>query len=516
VRKSSRAARDRAEQRTRTEAYGEKPRREIGTRSRFITASETDAAVAIWTALRAAVEEARAAQREPQPAALARRRRGRSVPLVVAFSGGRDSTVLLHACCALRDARAAGFRELLAVHVDHGLHAVSAAWGEHCRSVCSQWQVPLEVIRVEVQRGGRGLEAAAREARYAALAEVALARGARLVLTAHHRDDRIETFLIQWLRGAGADGLAAIPAARSFADGALTLVRPLLQVGRAQIDAYLRRHELPYIDDPSNHDTAILRNAIRARVLPELEAARPGFAAAAARSIELVADAAQVVRALAAEDLAACRAGVAAGALRLDRLAALAPERQRHALRAWLAASGQEAPSRARLQEVLRQALAARGDARLLVRLAGGVEVRRHRGLLVLHKAASSTRGGRTIRWQGQDEVALPEWGGALRFVATDGEGFDPDWLRAAPLEVRARTGGERFKPHPTRPSKTLKRLYQDAGIAEFERAALPLVWRDDRLIFVAGLGADARLIDRDGARVILQWQAAADLIAGA
>ena len=76
-----------------------------------------------------------------------------------------------------------------------------------------------------------------------------------------------------------------------------------------------------------------------------------------------------------------------------------------------------------------------------------------------------------------------------------------------------AGSSGERFKPHPTRPSKTLKRLFQDAGIAEFERAALPLVWRDDRLIFVAGLGADARLVDRDGARVRLEWVPDATLL---
>ena len=107
----------------------------------------------------------------------------------------------------------------------------------------------------------------------------------------------------------------------------------------------------------------------------------------------------------------------------------------------------------------------------------------------------------------------MPEWGGALRFVAADGAGFDPDWLRAAPLEVRARGGGERFKPHPTRPSKTLKRLFQEAGIAEFDRGALPLVWREDRLIFVAGLGPDVRLIDDDGPRIALRWQPNADLI---
>jgi len=409
--------------------------------------------------------------------------------------------------------RAAGFRHLIAVHVDHGLQPAAAAWVEHCRSVCEQWQVPLEVLRVEVRRAGRGLEAAAREARYAALAELAVARHARLVLTAHHRDDRIETFLIQWLRGSGPDGLAAIAAARPFAEGRATLLRPLIEIDRAQIDDYVRQHALAHIDDPTNRDTALLRNAIRQRLIPELQAVRPGFQTAAARSIELVADAALALRALAAQDLAACGAAVA-DALRLDRLAALAPARQSLVLRAWIAGAGLEPPSRARLLEVLRQALSARGDARMLVRLAGGVEVRRHRGLLVLHAAGPSAHASRRLHWQGQEEIGLPEWGGTLRFVATDGAGFDPDWLRAAPLEVRARTGGERFKPHPTRPSKTLKRLFQDAGIAEFERPSLPLVWRADRLIFVGKLGPDARLVDADGPRIALHWQPGAELIA--
>jgi tRNA(Ile)-lysidine synthase len=482
--------------------------------------AEADGAAtgAIDIALRSAVDEAlAAAPAVPAEVTLARaRRKARRGPLVIAFSGGRDSVALLHAACALRSQRAAHFRELHAVHVNHGLHPMASAWADHCRAVCQAWDVPLTVMAVDVRRAGRGLEAAARDARYAALAEAALAQRAALVLTAHHRDDRIETFLIQWLRGAGPDGLAAMPAARPFADGALALVRPLLEVSRAQIDAYVAQHALAYVEDSSNADTALLRNAIRRRVLPELAAARPGFHAAAARSIELIADASTALRALAADDLAACSAGVAAGALRLDRFAFLAPARQRLVLRAWLAAAGIEAPSRARLQEIVQQALIARSDARLLVRLvsaAGSVEVRRHRGLLVLHTPAVAERGGRAIQWQGEEEIAMPEWGGALRFVAADGEGFDPDWLRAVPLEVRARGGGERFKPHPTRPSKTLKRLFQDAGIAEFDRGALPLVWRADRLIFVAGLGPDVRLIDADGPRIALHWQPNADLI---
>jgi tRNA(Ile)-lysidine synthase len=119
------------------------------------------------------------------------------------------------------------------------------------------------------------------------------------------------------------------------------------------------------------------------------------------------------------------------------------------------------------------------------------------------------------VLWQGERVIEVPAWGGALQFieVGEGAEGFDPAWLRAAPLELRGRGGGERFKPNASRPSRTLKRLFQDAGVPEFERGNLPLVWREDRLIFVAALGADVRLTDREGPRVQVRWQPASDLI---
>jgi tRNA(Ile)-lysidine synthase len=139
--------------------------------------------------------------------------------------------------------------------------------------------------------------------------------------------------------------------------------------------------------------------------------------------------------------------------------------------------------------------------------------VRRHGGLLLLRAAQTEYHGEATIHWRGEGEIAVPAWGGVLRFEPTDDPGFEAEWLRAEPLQLRGRGGGERFKPHPLRPSKTLKRLFQDAGIAEFERSALPLVWRDGRLIFVAGLGADARLVEAGGERVRLEWQPDAELL---
>jgi tRNA(Ile)-lysidine synthase len=471
-------------------------------------------------ALRAALSRAQTAL--PRPAAdepalsSPARRRGRASPVMIAFSGGRDSAALLDAAVRLRDARAPGWRDLVAVHIHHGLQKRADAWVAHCEAFCAAHKVPYATRRVTVQARGRGLEAAAREARYAALAEAAHARGVQFVLTAHHQDDRIETFLIQWLRGAGPDGLAAFPAARAFADGSLQLVRPFIDVPRSAIESYVRRFALDYIDDPTNDDPTLLRNALRALVLPRLDEARPGFRKAAARSVELVAEAADVLREVAAADLEACTEDAPEAMLRLDRLGALPAGRQALVLRAWLAKQGVEAPPRARLLEALQQARHARADARLLLRI-GHYELRRYRGLLLLRPdEAAPAAETVSLRWRGESEIVVPRWRGTLHFVATEREGFPPEWLQSAPLQLKARSGGERFKPHPTRPSKTLKRLFQDAAIPEFERGRLPLVWRGDQLIYVAGLGADVRLLDdEESPRVLLDWRPDPTLLEG-
>jgi len=458
-------------------------------------------------ALRDAVAERRAGAADDELP----ERSASGAPLLVAYSGGRDSVALLDAACRLRRSRARGFAQLVAVHVHHGLLPDADQWTASCEQVCARLEVPLQVKRVKVALAGRGVEEAARSARYAALAEAAAEHGAAAVLTAHHLDDRVETFLMQWMRGAGIDGLTGFVATRAFSGGA-ALLRPWLGLPRADIEHYVAQRGLDYVDDPSNAEPRLLRGALRTRVLPALRAVRPGFLRGAARSVELLAESAEALHELAAADLASCTDDAPAGMLRLDRLAALPPGRRAVAVRAWLAGQGVEVPSRARLAQVLAQALGSRADARMKVRL-GSHEVRRHRGLLLLRGAQVERHGEATIHWRGEGEIAVPAWGGVLRFETTGGEGFDADWLAACPLQLRGRGGGERFKPHALRPSKTLKRLFQDAGIAEFERAALPLVWRADRLIYVAGLGADARLVESGGERVRLDWQPDAALL---
>ncbi len=441
----------------------------------------------------------------------ARRSEPPAAPVVIAFSGGPDSTVLLDLACRMRGAAKRRFASLHAVHVHHGLLQEADAWAAHCQKACAQREVALTVCRVAV-RATRGIEDGAREARYQALIEEAHRLGAGEILTAHHADDRIETFLLQWLRGAGPAGLAGIARAREGAFG-VRIVRPLLDATRADIEAYIQRHGLASVEDPSNQDLRLARNVLRRQVLPVLGRIRPGYRASTVRSIELVGEAAELLRAVSLEDLAACARDAPEGMLRIDRLAALPALRRAPALRAWLERSGIQAPARARLLEIIGQALGAGGASRMLVRL-GSREVRRHRGLLCLRAVCTVARTHERLQWHGEPRLPVRAWGGSLHFIADDALGFDPDWLRERPLDVRARSGGERFKPHALRPSKSLKHLFQEAGVPEFERAGLPLVWRDDRLIFVPRLGADARLVESGGRRVRLEWHGEASLIA--
>ncbi|MCC7248835.1 MAG: tRNA lysidine(34) synthetase TilS, partial [Lysobacter sp.] len=219
----------------------------------------------------------------PRPAIAA------SAPVVVGFSGGLDSTVLLHRLAADPAMRAHGLR---AVHIDHGLHPDATRWAEHARTVCAALGIECRTITVAVPReSGLGPEASARRARRAAFAE-ALAAGEVLAL-AQHRDDQAETFLLRALRASGPDGLAAMRPWRAFASG--WMWRPLLDVPRSDLLAYAEREGLQWIEDPSNRDESIDRNWLRHRVLPLLRERWPQADVALARAAALSAEASDLL-----------------------------------------------------------------------------------------------------------------------------------------------------------------------------------------------------------------------------
>jgi tRNA(Ile)-lysidine synthase len=211
--------------------------------------------------------------------------RARELPLregavLVALSGGPDSTALAASLAALRDVGACG--PVLACHVDHQLRAGSAADADACDALCRSLAIPLHRVRVEV--GGGNVQAAARRARYAALRTVAAETGARFIATGHTRTDQAETVILRLLRGAGARGLAGIPPRRGM------LLRPLIDRSRLEILEYLRDRGLSWCEDPSNATPRFDRNRVRREVLPILEDLRPGAEAALARAADLLRD----------------------------------------------------------------------------------------------------------------------------------------------------------------------------------------------------------------------------------
>jgi tRNA(Ile)-lysidine synthase len=392
---------------------------------------------------------------------------------VIALSGGLDSTVLLHAMAALRGPA------LRAIHVDHGLQPESVSWADACRLLCEKAGVPLEIVSLSLApAAGASVEAAAREARYAALAE--RLRADERLLTAHHRDDQLETVLIQMLRGAGVAGLAAMPARARLGPG--WHLRPLLDVDRASLEAYARRHALGWIDDPMNDALRYDRGWLRARVLPAIRERWPAAGATVSRSAAHFAEASQVLAEVAEED-AACLVGD--GRMVIEGLRRLSRNRRINVVRWWLGRQGLRPPPAARLQSAMDAFLTARGDASPLLHWESG-EVRRYRGQLYALSPMPRLPGAAAR------ELPADLGPGLGRFALVEGRDGGLPVAAAVSATIRFRRGGESLRPHPDRPRKRLKDLCQEAGIVPWMRARLPLVYVGDKLAAVGDLWIDA------------------------
>lgn len=404
--------------------------------------------------------------------------------LILGLSGGRDSVALLDILYRL--APRLGF-SLAALHVNHQLSRNACHWEGFCRELAADRGVPLVVERVAVDpKDPRGLEAAARDARYAAFARC---KGDFLVL-AHHQDDQAETLLLQLLRGAGPQGLAAMPALRQLADPgrhAPGLLRPLLQVPRAQIEAYAASRRLSWVDDESNDDIARDRNYLRREVLPVVARRFPGYRQTLARAASHLAEASSLLAEVALQDAGGA---LRQGRLQLATLKQLAPSRRKNLLRWYLGYSGITAPSTATLEELLRQLTDARADRNLVFRF-GDLEARRYRGELWLTPVLPAVDAGFCVPWHGEARLGLGYGRGTLAFKRGRGRGIKLAVLQGGAVSVRARSGGERFRPSCERPRRSLKNLLQEQGVPPWQRFCLPLMFCGDALVWVPGIGVD-------------------------
>jgi tRNA(Ile)-lysidine synthase len=421
--------------------------------------------------------------------------------IAVAFSGGMDSTVLLHALAQNEQVRARGLR---AIHVDHRLHADSSRWTAHCCAFAQRLGVALDTVAVDVVRdAGTGLEDAARRARRAAFSS-RLQHGEILAL-AHHRDDQAETILLKLLRGAGPEGLGGMRVLRHIDSDDPTmgyLWRPLLELPHAVLIRYAQSHALSWIEDPSNADTHLRRNFLRAQILPHLQQRWPQAQAALAHSATWARNAAELIDAQSITALAGVRGSDAAtldwrGWLEL-------PEALRDpVLRRWLRSLRLDEPAHFHVVEIVRQLREAAPGSLPCVRWPD-TEVRRYRDLLYAMRPMRAAESDWESPWDGT-RLTLPT-GHALLLAPLGGRTVAPVALR-----VRSRRGGERLKPAGRTHTRQLRALLQEAGVPPWLRAQIPLIYSADELIAAGDVflsAAAVEMCERLGAGIV--WERAA------
>jgi tRNA(Ile)-lysidine synthase len=428
-----------------------------------------------------------------------------SAELCVAYSGGLDSTVLLHAL-ARAIADRAHYR-MRAAHVDHQLHRDSASWREQCRHVAQSLRVEFVPLIVNVTASAEvGVEAAAREVRYAALREIL--KPNEVLLTAHHADDQLETMLLALMRGAGLRGLSGVPSVQIFGGG--WLARPLLDFGRAELEAWARAEKLEWLHDPANDNTGFDRNFLRHRVLPVLDERWPAAAHSATRSTAHLREAGRLLDVLAAADLATVAIGSCLG---MARLANLAPARRRNVLRHWIRQQGMRVPSTRKLATIERDLLVAREDRLPCVEW-DGVQVRRHRGLLYCLRQRPPFEPADTLTWNVSQVLELPAQLGRLRMLRDATGGLAAARLPDA-VQVHFRTGGEELQPAGDAHHRKLKKLLQDARVLPWWRDRVPLIYVAHSLVAVGDLWIADEFAARAGeAALRIVWEERPQLVA--
>lgn len=428
--------------------------------------------------------------------------------VAVACSGGRDSVALLHAVATA--AQEVPGLSVVALHVHHGLSPRADTWLSHVERLCGDWSaqgLPVRCLsrRVEVpQAPGLSVEAEARRVRRVALADLAREAGAELILLAHHRRDQAETLLLQALRGGGLAGLAAMP--RQQERGGVQWVRPWLNHPREAIEAYVAHHRLDHVEDDSNGDPRFARNRLRLQVWPALLAAFPDAEVGLAHAAAHLADALEPLADW--QDRAVATLGPQ---LDVVEWASWSDSARRESLRHWYRTVSGAALSASWVNRLAREvpAVLARSGVGHWPEVGLGL----HRARLSWRQPAAFDApmgaDASLMRVDAPGDWVLPEWGGLLRVTPCEAGGVEPGRLLS--LRVTPRCGGERFQAGPARPPRSLKKQYQAAAIPHWARNA-PLFFDAQALVFVPGLGLDARCLAPVGAtQWALSWRPVCD-----
>ncbi|MEA9604056.1 MULTISPECIES: tRNA lysidine(34) synthetase TilS [unclassified Polynucleobacter] len=418
--------------------------------------------------------------------------------IAVALSGGLDSVVLLDMVCkaqakATTQNKNQAKDQIYAFHIHHGLQKPADDWLIFCENLAKKYKIHFDfrLLHLDNSNEQGNVEARARAGRYEALADLCEEYGIEDLLLAHHQNDQAETVLLQLLRGSGVAGLSGMPTSRGVSSNQTpTLWRPLLNQSRQELEAYAKEHKLQWIEDPSNQDTKYRRNAVRKRIIPALEKIQPEALANMARSAELLGEAQTLLNRLATQD---GKSILIKDQLKVSLLLALAKDdlpAANNVLRYWLQTQQLAMPSQERLQAWWRDLAKVKVDAKL--------EWLHDERKIYLWRGALQVPNSEEGRWVLK---SLPANSRQL--------GLPADWVKAAQknnqITLRERLGSEKIQIKPKTPRKTLKNLYQEADIPPWERQA-PLLYINDELIAVAGIGLSYPHLTSAGKRVLPIW----------
>ena len=413
--------------------------------------------------------------------------------IAVALSGGLDSVVLLDTVCKAQ-AKNQTNNQIFAFHIHHGLQKPADDWLIFCEKLAKQYKIHFDfrLLHLNSDEEKGNIEARARAGRYEALADLCEEYGIEDLLLAHHQNDQAETVLLQLLRGSGVAGLSGMPTSRQLElnNHNITLWRPLLNQSRQELEAYAKEHKLKWIEDPSNQNIKYRRNAVRKKIIPALEKIQPEALANMARSAQLLGEAQTLLNRLAEQD---GKSILNKSQLKLEPLLVLAKEdlpAANNVLRYWLQTQQLAMPSQERLHAWWRDLAQVKADA----------------NLEWLHDER------KIYLWRGMLQVGNVEAGRwVLKTLPANSKqlGLPANWVKEAQdnnkISLRERQGSEKIQIKPKTPRKTLKNLYQEADIPPWERQA-PLLYINDELIAVAGIGLSYPHLIASGRRVLPEW----------
>ena len=418
--------------------------------------------------------------------------------IAVALSGGLDSVVLLDTVC--KSAMASKHPpEIWAFHIHHGLQKAADEWFIFCEKLANKYQIQFDFRLLHLGEDAKqgNVEARARSARYEALAELCTDHDIQDLMLAHHQNDQAETVLLQLLRGSGVAGLAAMSEAREIkhAETAITLWRPLMEQSKADLEAYAKTHKLKWIEDPSNQDIQYRRNAIRKDIIPRLEKIQPDATANLARSAKVLAQSQILLDRLAKQDGKLC---IEKSGLKVAPLISLAENdlpAANNVVRYWLKTNELAMPSQERLAAWWKDLVGAKKDAQLEW-LHDEHKIRLWRGQLLI----------------AQEDAQKGEWIFKKLSSKSKEPGLPAQWVQEAQkngqIEIRPRLGAEKIQIKPNSPRKSLKNLFQEGDIPPWLRQA-PLLFIQQELIAVAGVGVSYPQLVHSGPRVLPVWRQA-------